>query len=251
MASRSLSTFDDVVQAIKDIDNQLSKLRTSLVDLHQRRVVNAAASVDLNDYVIKLELNDSIKSLQQNISDSGTFKITNPLITKDILPESNNIYNIGNATKTYGVAHIGLVIAGSILGNPGSYLGNGPITITSNNAGQTSLRIQDAFNANSVNTAEFSTFGGTVFWKVIVGQDSGAPGTMVTRDHVPFTDNTYAQGNTTHRWGVAYLNTVITNTLMNLTGAAVTAPSGNAGVTFSGSVTALVVSGGIITGHTP
>lgn len=250
MASRSLATMEDMAEAIRQLDNELSKLRTELMDLHQRRIVNAAPSIGLNDYVVRMELNDGLKALQDQLIDISISGIPNPLITRDILPISGHKYILGDQLHSWRLADIDLIRGCSILGGTSIQM-SGPLLIFSNNTGQTSISVTEANGTTGVNTVEFKTFGGTIFWKVICGQDAGAPGTMVTRDHVPFTDNTFAIGNTTHRWGVAYLNTVICNTLMSLTGAAVIAPSGAAGVSFSGSVTALTVSGGIITGHTP
>ena len=51
-------------------DNKVDNLTTQNQDFHQRRIVNAAASVDSNDYVIRSEL-DAVRTIAQNALDAS------------------------------------------------------------------------------------------------------------------------------------------------------------------------------------
>jgi hypothetical protein len=53
---RVVKNFNDVNVVVKQLQDQLSQLTTKNIDMGKRRVVNASASVDQNDYVIKSEL---------------------------------------------------------------------------------------------------------------------------------------------------------------------------------------------------
>ncbi len=56
MASRQLSSTADIINAIRQIDDTVSKLSMKVVDFHGRRITNAAASQNSNDYVIRKEM---------------------------------------------------------------------------------------------------------------------------------------------------------------------------------------------------
>lgn len=68
MPSHDFSKTEDVRQVINDLQNQLNQIRIGNWDLHERRIVGAAASVDPEDYVIQKELSDRIANLQDQIN---------------------------------------------------------------------------------------------------------------------------------------------------------------------------------------
>lgn len=53
---KTVHSFDDVNVILKDIHDQLDALRTRDIDLKNRRVRNAAPSLEEHDYVIRKEL---------------------------------------------------------------------------------------------------------------------------------------------------------------------------------------------------
>ncbi len=69
--------------------------------------------------------------------------------------------------------------------------------------------IRDYTGTTTSDAFEIQTNAGTVYFKVIGGTDAGAPGTVVTKDIVPFLNATYKLGNTTHSYDAHLNNTVV------------------------------------------
>lgn len=85
MAAHNLNTLEDIKVAVRFIDDELAKIRNNNWDLHMRRLVNASASVDPEDYVIQKELTDKAAELQSEI-DAINLKV-NATEAKVDLPE--------------------------------------------------------------------------------------------------------------------------------------------------------------------
>ena len=178
----------------------------------------------------------------------GTDAVTpGTVVARDIVPFTDVTYKLGDSTHQWNEVWAQVVRAPILYG--GSLIG-GTLLLNSQNLGQTSIVVFEPSGTTTGNTIEFQSFGGTVFFKVIGGTDAGAPGTVVTRDVVPFTDDTYNLANTTHRWNTGWINRLVTQTSADFTGAGITAPSGAAGATFSSAIATLTVSGGIVVGFT-
>lgn len=62
-----LQNLEDVTVELKRVWDELNLLRTKNLDISRRRVINASRSKNLNDYVIKEELNEVIESIPEAI----------------------------------------------------------------------------------------------------------------------------------------------------------------------------------------
>jgi hypothetical protein len=75
-----------------------------------------------------------------------------------------------------------------------------PLTLTNTVLNLPTLKLVDAAGTTTSYALLATDNTGSPFFKIYGGTDSGAPGTVVTHDIVPFDDATWKLGNTTHRW---------------------------------------------------
>jgi acetate kinase len=69
---RVARTLDDVNVILREISNQLEKLRTGNIDMTGRRVINAGSSVKESDYVTRKELVELEKKMTELIKTSAS-----------------------------------------------------------------------------------------------------------------------------------------------------------------------------------
>ncbi len=67
MASRNITTLQDVIVAIGLINNILDKITTGNQDLHGRRIVNAGLSINKLDYITLGEVEIAILALAKPV----------------------------------------------------------------------------------------------------------------------------------------------------------------------------------------
>lgn len=97
-------------------NSKVDRLTTKLIDFHQRRIVNAAPSVDDNDYVIQSQLNDAIAlTLLKIVSDVASYP--KALVYLSAAPQV-----VPNGANTVIVFDKVLYDTGSLFVNPGSKL---------------------------------------------------------------------------------------------------------------------------------
>ncbi len=104
MASRNLSTLQDVIVAVNQINSVLDKINTKDLDLHGRRVTGAGPSQGLTDYVIQKELLAGLAAISLALAvfikkvtdaitiDSGTVTIQPGKL--QILDDDGNVYKL-------------------------------------------------------------------------------------------------------------------------------------------------------------
>lgn len=68
MASRNPGDTESAQVVVREIDDDLTKIRTKEWDFHRRRIRNASPSIDPYDYVVQKELTDAITSIQDQIN---------------------------------------------------------------------------------------------------------------------------------------------------------------------------------------
>jgi len=98
---------------------------------------------------------------------------------------------------------------GNILLQPGPIATHSSVYVLSTRLDTPGFVVRDYTGTTTSNSFELQTNAGTTFFKVIGGTDAGAPGTVVTKDVVPFLDATYKLGNTTHSYDAHLNNTVV------------------------------------------
>lgn len=119
-------------------------------------------------------------------------------VNTDTINSLSTILKLNGATSTNG----------NILIQPGNVAGNASAYIISPRVDQPGLIVQDANGTTTSDGLELRTFGGSIYFKVIGGTDSGAPGTVVTKDVVPFTNNTQKLGNSSHLYSELWVQDI-------------------------------------------
>lgn len=69
---KRFATLHDAELAFRELQNTVDTLSTKNIDLRQRRIVNAHPSVDGNDYVVRRELEQEVRSISSSISSRVT-----------------------------------------------------------------------------------------------------------------------------------------------------------------------------------
>jgi len=60
---RSVNSLEDARVVIQQLQDRLDKLESHSINFHGRRITNASASKDDNDYVIRKEIKDIVAEL--------------------------------------------------------------------------------------------------------------------------------------------------------------------------------------------
>jgi hypothetical protein len=64
---RDITTLNDAQKALRDLDDRVSKLFISNIDMKGRRVVNAGASREAGDYVTRAEMESAFVDLNSRV----------------------------------------------------------------------------------------------------------------------------------------------------------------------------------------
>ena len=64
---RDITTLNDAQKALRDLDDRVSKLFISNIDMKGRRVVNAGASREAGDYITRAEVESAFADMNARI----------------------------------------------------------------------------------------------------------------------------------------------------------------------------------------
>jgi hypothetical protein len=199
------------VQALMYQDHIFTQIGSTVGSVTGLKIYPDGFPADQNQLLVGV---DFITSLKNGTAGDTIFALAQDGSNNAVLRLSNGSGSggfDGNGAQIYATASngtieaINLVLTGSCTG---CFNNLGPLTITNTVLNQPTLTLIDAAGTTTSNGIELKTNAGASYFKVIGGTDSGAPGTVVTKNINPFTDNTYSSGEINHQWAEVFTHSI-------------------------------------------